>query len=204
MDALWGEVRAVPASAVVALEGGESIAPGGHRLGVEYTPGHASHHVSYFSPDHGLAFVGDTAGVRLRGSGVALPPTPPPDIDLEAWRSSLDLIAARRPDSLFLTHFGPHLPVDGHLAQLRERLGVLEELARASLARDGNDEDRERWFVDQIRLDIGRREGEQTAAAYELVGRFDLSWRGLARYLRRGSRLQAPGSAYRTSPKPRA
>lgn len=188
MDALWGEVRAVPASALVVLNGGESIAPGGHGLDVEYTPGHASHHVSYFTADRSLALVGDTAGVRLPGGGVVLPPTPPPDIDLEAWRASLDLIEQRRPDTLFLTHFGPHRPAPGHLAQLRERLGLQEDLVRMSLTRDGSDEDRERWFVEQLRLELRSREGAQAAETYEVAGRLDLSWRGLARYLRTGTR----------------
>src|SRR4029077_7078337 len=61
MDRLWGEVRPVPSDAIVALAGGERITASGRELEVAYTPGHASHHVSYFGADSGIAFVGDTA-----------------------------------------------------------------------------------------------------------------------------------------------
>ena len=71
------------------LKGGERIEEGGRQLEVAYTPGHASHHVSYFSADTGIAFVGDTAGIKIVENGYVLPPTPPPDIDLEAWDESL-------------------------------------------------------------------------------------------------------------------
>ena len=115
MDRLWGEVAPVPAQALVVLHGGERVEEGGRSLEVAYTPGHASHHVSYFAPDAGIAFVGDTAGVKVVPDGDVVPPTPPPDIDLEAWRDSLARIEQWRPDTLFLTHFGPAGAVGPHL-----------------------------------------------------------------------------------------
>src|SRR4029453_564332 len=86
MDRLWGDFLPVPADRVRALKGGERIEAGGREREGAYTPGHASHHVSYFDRSSGIALVGDVAGI-LRGAGqYVLPPTPPPDIDLEAWR----------------------------------------------------------------------------------------------------------------------
>jgi len=185
MDRLWGEVRSVPASAVVVLRGGERVQVGGRDLDVAYTPGHASHHVSYFSGDAGVAFVGDTAGVRLARSGVNVPPTPPPDIDLEAWRDSLARIGAWGADTLFVTHFGPHRPVQAHITELLDNLELTSTLAKQSLAREGSDTDREAWFVDQWRTVLRRRLSGDDAQAYETAGRFDLNWRGLARYWRK-------------------
>lgn len=185
MDRLWGEVLPVPATALEILRGGERIEAGGRRLEVAYTPGHASHHVSYFSADTGLAFVGDTAGIRLSPLEYVLPATPPPDIDLELWERSLALYEAWRPATLFLTHYGPSEQPGAHIAALREHLAVMAQLARQSLARDGSDEDRERWAVDEFRLALIRRVGERDASAYESAGRLDLSWRGLARYWRK-------------------
>src|SRR5439155_3214110 len=89
MDRLWGEVLPVPEASVIALNGEERIRAGGRELDVAYTPGHASHHVSFFNADAGIAFVGDTAGVRLNPGGYVMPATPPPDVDLEYWRASL-------------------------------------------------------------------------------------------------------------------
>src|SRR5258708_5848370 len=83
----------VPGERLEVLRGGERITAGGGDRDVLYTPGHASHHVSYFSADSGIAFVGDTAGIRRQAGRFVLPPTPPPDIDLEAWRGSLARIA---------------------------------------------------------------------------------------------------------------
>ena len=66
----WGEVVPVPEERMKVLTGGETV------LGFEvvYTPGHASHHVSYFR--NGIAFVGDMAGVRIPPHDLTLAPDP--------------------------------------------------------------------------------------------------------------------------------
>jgi glyoxylase-like metal-dependent hydrolase (beta-lactamase superfamily II) len=188
MDRLWGEFRPVPRENLVVLTGGERFAAGGRDLDVAYTPGHASHHVSFFNADSGIAFVGDTAGVRLPPSGFNLPPTPPPDIDLEAWRDSLRRIADWRAGTIFVTHFGPYAPVGAHLTEMVAQLELTSGLVKASLARAGTDEDAEAWFADEIRRELRRRMNEADAHAYEVAGRFDLSWTGLARYWRKKER----------------
>jgi glyoxylase-like metal-dependent hydrolase (beta-lactamase superfamily II) len=119
MEQLWGEVVPVPAENVRALSGGETIED---RIRVEYTPGHASHHVAYLREATGEAFVGDVAGVRIPPSDHVLPPTPPPDIDLEAWERSLRVVEGWAPQELCLTHFGRTRDVEGHLGRLREGL----------------------------------------------------------------------------------
>jgi glyoxylase-like metal-dependent hydrolase (beta-lactamase superfamily II) len=185
MDRLWGEFLPVPPSAMTVLRGGERIEMGGRALDVLYTPGHASHHVSYLIADTGIAMVGDTAGVRLRENGFIMPPTPPPDIDLEAWQDSLSRIGAWRPDTLFITHFGTHAAASTHLSELADHIEWTSTLVKASLAREGTDADREAWFTEEVRTVVRRRASEADAHAYEVAGRFDLSWRGLARYWRK-------------------
>src|SRR5207249_2172225 len=91
MERLWGEVLPVPAERLRVLRGGEVLG----RFRVAYTPGHASHHVSYLHEPTGVAFTGDVTGVRIH-DGCILAPTPPPDIDLQAWRASLDVIETWR------------------------------------------------------------------------------------------------------------
>jgi glyoxylase-like metal-dependent hydrolase (beta-lactamase superfamily II) len=185
MDRLWGEFLPVPHGAMTSLAGGERLTAGGRSLEVLYTPGHAQHHVSYLVGDAGIAFVGDTAGIRRKNEGVVLPPTPPPDIDLEVWRQSLDLLRDIDPSGLFVTHFGVYGDGRRHLAEMSEYLAVLSDLVRTSLARDGDDESREAWFTEQLRTLLRRRLSEADAEAYEVAGRFDISWRGLARYWRK-------------------
>jgi glyoxylase-like metal-dependent hydrolase (beta-lactamase superfamily II) len=188
MERLWGEVRPVPASAIVSLRGGETIAAGGRHWQVACTPGHASHHVAYYSGDAGLAFVGDTAGVQVVPGGVVLPPTPPPDIDLPQWMQSIDRIEQWHPQQLFLTHFGPVDSVASHLAELREQLRFTEQLALAALARTDDEREREQWFVDGVTHRLQQRLNATDLRAYEVAGRFDLNWRGMSRYLRRRER----------------
>jgi glyoxylase-like metal-dependent hydrolase (beta-lactamase superfamily II) len=129
MDRLWGRIVAVPAQNLRVLEGGERLE--GYR--VEYTPGHASHHVAYLHEATGTALCGDVAGVRI-GDGPLIAPTPPPDIDIEAWHTSIDLVAAWRPERLALTHFGSFTDADDHLARLHEEL---DEAVRRARELDG-------------------------------------------------------------------
>ncbi len=119
--------------------------------------------------------------------GDIIPPTPPPDIDVDAWDDSLRRIEAWRPDTLFLTHFGPSGPLDRHLKTLRENLEVMSRLVRDSLSREGSDEDREAWFTEECHRRLRQRMSEADARVYETAGRFDLNWRGLARYWRKRS-----------------
>ena len=184
MDRLWGEFIPVPADALTILRGGESLQIAGQLLDVAWTPGHASHHVSFFSRD-GLAFVGDTAGIKVVPNGDVLPPTPPPDIDLEAWRRSVELIEKRRPEGLFLTHFGWVAPVGQHFNVLRDRLDTAARLALTSLDREGTDEEREAWFTREFESLLRRGVAAVDTAAYEAAGQFNLNWRGLARYWRK-------------------
>jgi glyoxylase-like metal-dependent hydrolase (beta-lactamase superfamily II) len=185
MDRLWGEFRPVPPDAITVLTGHERISEAGRDLEIAYTPGHASHHVSYFDRAAGVAFVGDTAGIRVRPGGFVLPPTPPPDIDLDAWRDSLRRIDQWGPDTLFLTHFGPSAPVAAHLRELDDHLELAARLVKSSLAMDGDDAAREAWFAGEVKRELRRQMSEADAMAYEVAGRFDLNWRGLARYWRK-------------------
>jgi len=114
-DRLWGELVPVPKPNVHLVEPDV--------LGLECfpTPGHASHHVCYLGRN-GTLYAGDAAGVRIQPCRAILPPTPPPEFDLEAWRTTLDEIERRRPERLALIHFGVVDDPGPHLADLRERL----------------------------------------------------------------------------------
>ena len=184
MDRLWGDVRPVPADALVVLSGGERRAAGGRVWDVAYTPGHAAHHVSFLDADSGVAFVGDVAGMHFGGRGPALPPTPPPDIDLAAWRESLTRIDAWNAQTLFLTHFGPAHHPRAHLAGLAEELTYAAALAKRALDRDEEDAARQAWFVAELRRHVRKDMGEDVARICDVAGRFDLSWLGLSRYWR--------------------
>ena len=186
MDRLWGDFIPVPAARVKALKGEEHIVAAGRELEVAYTPGHASHHVSYFDGASRVAFVGDTAGIRRTGRDYIMPPTPPPDIDLDAWRTSEDRILSWEPETLFLTHFGPFHGARMHFQDMTERLGVWSGIVRRLLANPALDEDgRQQAFVSEALLDLKRKLGEREAERYGRAGRLDYSWQGLSRYWRK-------------------
>ena len=128
-DTLWGSLTPVPEANVHVV--GERV------LGLECfpTPGHASHQVAYLDTE-GTLYAGDAAGVRITPSRFVLPPTPPPDIDLEAWERTISELERRAPARLALTHFGVFDDVERHLAELRERLGRWAERVRSGMTQD--------------------------------------------------------------------
>ena len=173
MDRLWGEIVPVPREKlrIFGSEGEERV--GDWRIA--YTPGHASHHVSYLHQPSATAFTGDVAGVRI-GDGPVLPPTPPPDIDLEAWPRSLDLIAAWKPERVAPTHFGVFEDVEQQLATMREMLqtvaGWASELDEAA-------------FGERIHAYVRERTDAETADEYEQAMPANTLHPGLARALGR-------------------
>jgi glyoxylase-like metal-dependent hydrolase (beta-lactamase superfamily II) len=181
MDSLWGAFLPVPAGQVTALQGGERLSLAGRAFNVAYTPGHAKHHVSYLDEHAGTAYVGDTAGVRVSGDYL-IAPTPPPDIDIEAWQQSLDTIDAWQPVSLFLTHFGPITPARAHLARFRTTVASAAAMSEEMIAAGGTDEELAKRFAERMRQDARKALPEHEARAAELAAPFDQLWQGLARY----------------------
>jgi glyoxylase-like metal-dependent hydrolase (beta-lactamase superfamily II) len=177
-DRLWGEVVPIPQANLRVLRGGES------REGwdVAYTPGHASHHVSYRHQDSGWVFAGDAAGVRLPPGALLLAPTPPPDFDLAAWRSSIDTIEAWEPQALAITHFGDYADVAEHLDRLREALTRWSELAGRT-DRAG--------YAAALRAELNATVGEHDAASFVQAIPPEDQWLGIDRYL---SRLREAGA----------
>jgi len=169
MERLWGEIVPVPEANVKPLAGGEDLLG----MRVAYTPGHASHHVCYFHEESGTAFVGDVAAVRIPPAELIVPPTPPPDIDVERWVESIEIVESWRPERLALTHFGAvDEPVE-HLVHVRERLH--EE---AELARELSEEDYER----RHRARVAESTDPETAAELIQCVPPEYQWRGLNRY----------------------
>src|ERR1700704_2313929 len=174
MQRLWGEVVPVPEANLRPLAGGETL-DGGFR--VAHTPGHASHHVAYLHEETGRAFVGDTAGVRIPPAELTLPPTPPPDIDIDAWNASLSRIAEWNPDSLAITHFGALDRPFEQLAVMRDRLA-----AWATIAREYDGPAFEQHVRDEV---ASGTPDDDTAARYLLAVPPEQQWLGLEHWWRK-------------------
>lgn len=119
MDRLWGEMRPIPENQLYAPENGEIISAAGLPFRAWYTPGHAVHHIAWELED--LVFTGDVGGVRM-GEGPVMPPCPPPDIQVEDWQTSIQLLRDLKATRLFLTHYGEVLDKSQHLDELEKRL----------------------------------------------------------------------------------
>jgi glyoxylase-like metal-dependent hydrolase (beta-lactamase superfamily II) len=168
MSRLWGEVAPVPAGNLIPLAGEEEVE--GFR--VLHTPGHASHHLCYLDLDAGDAYVGDMAGVRIPPTGLTLAPTPPPEIDVEAWLDSVDRIEAMQPARLRLTHFGVVDDVAAQLDRLRESLRHSAELARRGRAS----------FLEAVEAEIDAYADSETAERVRQAAPAEQQWLGLERY----------------------
>jgi glyoxylase-like metal-dependent hydrolase (beta-lactamase superfamily II) len=159
----------VPEERLRVLSGGESI----DGWDVAYTPGHARHHVAYFHRASETAFCGDVAGVRIL-DGPVFPPTPPPDVDVEAWHDSIKRIEAWDPKALAVTHFGRFSDVETQLEMLRRTLDEFAGLAR-DLDADGFEAAVRTWVEE-------RTSGTLSQSAYEQANPPATLHAGLARY----------------------
>jgi glyoxylase-like metal-dependent hydrolase (beta-lactamase superfamily II) len=169
MERLWGEMLPVPEENLEILEGGERVHHG--RFEVAYTPGHASHHVSYLH--EGTAFVGDVGGVRITPDSITIPPTPPPDIDVELWHESIATVRAWSPERLAITHFDAYGDVDEQLTQLGARLDEWSRVARAG--------DRDA-FIAAVQGEILRDGSPQQADTYQQAAPVEQLYAGYERY----------------------
>jgi glyoxylase-like metal-dependent hydrolase (beta-lactamase superfamily II) len=179
MQKLWGEVAPVPEERVTILRGGEEV----EGLHVHYAPGHARHHVLYHDPASGDAYTGDVAGVSVPPSDLAAAPTPPPEIEVEVWIESLQMLRSLEPQRICMTHFGWKDDAEGQIARVE---AWLKDAAEES---SHGDPDR---FAEWLRERFDA-EGQEVAKRLRQAMPPDQLWQGLERYWRK--RREAEDSA---------
>ncbi|MGZ8414895.1 MAG: MBL fold metallo-hydrolase [Gemmatirosa sp.] len=194
MDTLWGAFEPVPADRITPLADGDAIAlHGARRLVAWHTPGHAIHHVALHDPALDDVYTGDVGGVRLAHAPHVRPPTPPPDIDLDAWRTSIARLRALAPQRLLLTHFGAADDVAWHLDDLSARLFQWAGWLEARLAAPGADTaaivaDLEARGAREVARTVPDADAETLAAlvrGYELATPSHMTVTGMTRWLRK-------------------
>lgn len=119
MDTLWGAMEGISRKNLRTVDHDEIIEIGEHAFRALHTPGHAKHHIAWHWKD--AIFTGDVAGVKIEG-GPVVPPCPPPDINLEDWIHSIDLVLSKNPNRLILTHYGEEINPNIHMKELKEIL----------------------------------------------------------------------------------
>jgi glyoxylase-like metal-dependent hydrolase (beta-lactamase superfamily II) len=166
-DERFGTLTPIPEANLTVVSGGELV----HGMRVLATPGHAVHHVAYLDESTGRAFPGDVAAVRLTPDGPILAPTPPPDIDIDAWLASIQRLREAGPSWFGLPHFGGHEDpgalLDGAEASVRAHAQAAERL-------DGD------GYVSWARAQLG-----DAADAYDSIVPLAQNYQGLARWLSR-------------------
>jgi glyoxylase-like metal-dependent hydrolase (beta-lactamase superfamily II) len=182
---LFGETLAVPEQNIQILDGTETLMVGTRKLEVIYTPGHASHHVTYFDEREGVAFTGDTAGIRIANGPYIMPATPPPDIDLDVWEQSFTAILDRQPSKLFVTHFGYAENPAKHIADFRERLHLWADITEKTLQATPDVAAALQFFLEQTQTEMRQYLSEADAEQHAFTAGLPLSFLGLARHIRK-------------------
>jgi glyoxylase-like metal-dependent hydrolase (beta-lactamase superfamily II) len=183
MKLLWGEIESTPQERLSIIEGGDILNIAGRRLEVHYTPGHAVHHVIFFDAHSGELFVGDVAGVKLQDVDYVRPPTPPPDLDLEAWSDSINLVKSLRPDVLYIGHFGAIKNIPEHFDLLREKLNSWGDFVLGAM-RDGKDEaEITAMLIEHTKPELLRAAHNSHAIErYEIATNYPMTVQGYMRY----------------------
>ncbi len=177
---LWGNIEPISKERIHAVENGETINIGSVKIRALETLGHASHHHSYLMDN--VVFTGDVTGICIEG-GPALPPTPPPDINVELWQKSIRRILDLNPEAVYPTHFGKSSNVKDHLEELEERLLQCTEWIGERLKEGKGEDEIVPDFVKMFEEILAQAKvSPELIKAYELADPFWMNVPGLVRY----------------------
>lgn len=155
MESLWGTTEPVPSEQITVVNDGDEIRLPGTSVRAFDTPGHARHHHAFFDATSGLLFTGDVGGVRMPGARYVRPPTPPPELDIDAWVASIRKLRAVKATGLCPTHFGVHRgDVEWHWEDLEKRLVNWGELVRRDLEKGKGEEEILERMKEQITTEM--------------------------------------------------
>jgi len=185
MGVLWGEILPVPEERIIVLQDGQSFQVAGHTFTAYDTPGHARHHYAYWEAESGSLFAGDIAGVRLPGYTYVRPPTPPPELDLEAWYESIHRLRQLPLRQLCLTHFGvfedtADFGIGQHFDELETRLRTWGETVRQQIEAGTAESDIIERFSQEVQDEMARAGIDP--ASYEIAASYRMLAPGYIRY----------------------
>ena len=180
MEVLWGQLKPIPAQLLKTAVHGEKFVIGDTSLIAWHTPGHARHHIAWQIGKHLIA--GDVAGCKI-GTGSIVAPCPPPDINIEHWNSSIDLIETLDLEAVYMSHFGKVTNIQPHFKFLRYILQDWADWMKPHYEK-GTDPDKiTPEFVAYVRQQlIDNGTPMEELDAYETANPSYMSVRGLLRY----------------------
>jgi glyoxylase-like metal-dependent hydrolase (beta-lactamase superfamily II) len=135
-DRDYGELVPVAPERVVTTEDGMVIELGGRPLLLADTPGHARHHNCIWDEATRGWFTGDTFGIAYpdlytSNGPYMLPATAPVQFDPSALHETVGRLLARRPDVMYLTHYGPVRDVEPLAVQFLAQVDAMAATARS-------------------------------------------------------------------------
>lgn len=180
MDELWGEVKPIAEERIHVTNDRETVKVSDLEIHTIETQGHASHHNAYLVDD--VAFVGDVGGIRIE-NGPVIPPTPPPDVNVEIWQGSINKLRELNPQVLYAGHFGGATDVREHLEELEGRLLASAEWVGERLKGGKSEDDMIAEYEKDIR-NMLKNSGvtAENIESYNLADFFWMNVSGLVRY----------------------
>ncbi|MDG2095159.1 MAG: MBL fold metallo-hydrolase [Phycisphaerales bacterium] len=188
MDRLWGTLEACPEQLVHPASDGDKVTVAGLEFQAIETPGHARHHHAWSLEDSTPAtvFTGDAAAMLIPDSTWISIPMPPPEMDLDAWNSTIDRLQAGHWSRLCLTHGGTvegaHIP--SHLETLRKGLHEQVDFIR-SLKNRCADLESQRPIYRAWLLESALESGisETVFNQFVSIGLLNMNLSGVSRYI---------------------
>ncbi|MFP4642058.1 MAG: MBL fold metallo-hydrolase [Chloroflexota bacterium] len=133
---MQGRPQNVPQERISPVEEGTVIRLGNDfELEVVYTPGHASHHMSFLERNTGMLFAGEAGGIYVPKIDLLRPATPPP-LRLDDKLSSIDELLQHDTSGIYYAHFGPQPDAPKRLKEYREMLKLWFDTISKGLTRN--------------------------------------------------------------------
>jgi glyoxylase-like metal-dependent hydrolase (beta-lactamase superfamily II) len=146
MDTLWGEFLPVKPEKITIMHDEEQVSVAGLQIRALDVPGHASHHLAYLVGD--ACFSGDITGIRLNPRKYLRLPMPPPDLNIEQWRISIQHIQEHKPDRIVPTHFGIYSDASWYLQAVMDELNEVDAWVAEKLPFNPSLEDLRQEFIE--------------------------------------------------------
>ena len=134
---LYGKPKPINSERVFSVSDGDEIDLGTTKLKAVFTPGHASHHITWVRGK--TAFVGDSLGLWYKDLKRAFPVTPP-RYDHNLALESIAIMKELDLEWLNYTHFGPRESV-GALVQVEEEFNAWMDIVRRGFTNNSNPEE---------------------------------------------------------------
>jgi len=129
----YGEVRGIPQDRIVSSEDRQTLDLGeGVGILTVWTPGHASHHQSFFVPRDRAILLGDAGGTYNQQLDVLMPTSPPP-FNPELAVQSLEELMGLEPRIACYGHFGFAENAISMLRMHKDQLGLWTEVISRGL-----------------------------------------------------------------------